>query len=254
MKSPDRLFRCPPVAGAVWVFLMASSTAWAQGRVLPVDEMTRKADVIGVATIDRAVPHNEPRTGFINTDLHLTFSEVWKGEASPAFILIKPGGEVDGKRAAIAGQEYEIRLGEKILVFATPSDLGNHVVIGLRQGLYRVGGGGNPPLFRVSDFPHGPGSTSSLTLDDVRNQVFTVLGNPARPKADPKSPEPESPPAGKTDPAPPTAAASDNIASPHAATAPADPSGRRIGALLFGLVLVILAVVFLRHKKAQSRV
>ncbi len=247
MRNPGWILRCLPI-------LLASSAAWAQGRILPVEEMARKADVIGVATIESANPRNDSRTGFINTDVRLTFSEVWKGEASPGFILIKPGGELDGKKAAIPGHEYEIRLGEKILVFATPSDPGHHVVIGLRQGLYRVGGGENPPLFRVSEFPYGQGSTSSLTLDDLRHQVFTVLGKPSPPKAAPKSAPPESPPAENKRGETPIPPATGNIASPHSTPAPAHAADRWIGGLLIGLALVVLAVVFVRRRQAQSRV
>lgn len=246
--------RCPAWLLTCAVLLPTSSAAWAQGRVLPVEEMTRKADVIGVATIESSNVHNEPRTGFINTDLRLSFSEVWKGDASPAFILVKAGGEVDGKKAAIPGQEYEVRLGEKIVVFATPSKLGNHVVIGLRQGLYRVGGGENPPLFRVSDFPWGRGSTSSLTLDELRDQVFTLLGKPTPPKAAPKPVAPAPPPTEKMPEGTPAVPPTDNIASPHAAPAPVNMSDRWIGALFIGLALVVLAVVVLRQRKAKTGV
>lgn len=240
------------IPGVALLLLLASTPAWAQGRVLAVDEMTRKADVIGVATVDSAIPHLEPRDGFINTDLHLTFSEVWKGEASPAFILIKPGGEIQGRKAAIPGHEFEIKLGEQVVVFATPSSLGNHVIMGLRQGLYRVGKGENPPLFRVSEFPHGPGSHSSLTLSDLKGQVYTLLGKPVESKPAPKAVEPPVPMPEKKTEAPTPAPSPDNIASPLGTPTPPAASDRRIGVILICLSLAILAGVIIWKRKAQS--
>ncbi len=251
MRSIHRtLWRCP-IPGVALALFLTSTAAWAQGRVLPVSEMTQKADVIGVATVDSAIAHNEPRTGFINTDLHLTFSEVWKGEATPGFVLIKPGGEVDGKKAAIPGHEFDMKPGEKVVVFATPSNLGNHVIMGLRQGLYRVAPGENPPLFRVSEYPHGLGTTSTLTLQDLTDQVYTALGKPVESK--PKSTEPASPAPEKKTEAPAPPAPSQNIASPQATTAAAGESSQRwIGGIVICLILAVLAGVIMWKRKAQS--
>jgi hypothetical protein len=214
--------------------------------------MSKSAEVIGVATVDSANAHNEPRTGFINTDLHLTFSEVWKGEASPNFILIKPGGEVGGKKAAIPGHEFDIALGDKIVVFATPSNLGNHVIIGLRQGLYRVGPGDNPALYRVSEYPYGLGRTSSLSLLDLKEQVFKALGKPIESRPAPKSTEPEEKKTELPAPTPSQPPQSGNIASPHAAPAGPESSQRWIGGVVIVMFLAALGGVIIWKRKAQS--
>src|SRR6185295_19724465 len=113
MSSTFKRFWNSPIPALVWALFLTPTAAWAQaGRPIPVEQMSKSAEVIGVATIDSANAHNEPRTGFINTDLHLTFSEVWKGDAGSNFILIKPGGEVGGKKADIPGHEFEIALGD----------------------------------------------------------------------------------------------------------------------------------------------
>jgi hypothetical protein len=232
--------------------ILFSTPAWAQGRILPVEEMARKADVIGVATVDSARAHEEPRTGFINTDFHLTFSEVWKGEAGPAFILMKPGGEVPGRKAAVPGQEFDLKPGEKIVVFATPSSLGNHVVMGLRQGLYRVGSGENPPLYRISEFPYGPGKESRLTLGDLRNEVYTALGKPVESRPAPKAPEtPGAPPEKKAE-SPAPAPSPEKTAGTQAPPA-ADTSGRWIGGLAVCLFLAALIIVIIWKRKAKSQ-
>lgn len=232
--------------------LAASSPALAQGgRVLPVDEMARNADVVGVATVDSALAHADSRTGFIYTDFHLTFSEVWKGDAGSNFILMKPGGEVGGRHASVPGHEYVMKPGEKVVVFATPSSLGNHVVIGLRQGLYRVGPGADPLLFRVSEFPFGLGKESPLTLQVLRDQVSAALGKPTESKPGVAPTETRPAPAAPAMPAPTTPES--RPVPPIPPPAPQEPAAegpRWIGAAVIIGILVLVGFG-IRQRKTQ---
>src|SRR5262249_5533374 len=131
------------------------------------------------------------RNNFIYTDFRLDFSEIWKGQPGNNFILVKAGGSVGGKTASTPGHEYILNPGEKIVVFATPSSFGNHNVIGIHQGLYRVGKGEDSPLYQVTTFPFGPGAGSLLKLQGLKDEVYRALGKPgeSRPPSPPEKPE-----------------------------------------------------------------
>jgi hypothetical protein len=239
----DLIFRTLLLA----LFLPGLSAADQNVRSLPVDDMSREAQVIGVATVVSAIPHEEPRNGFVYTDFRLEFSEVWKGEAGPAFILMKPGGTVGANRSSVPGHEYILNPGERIVVFATPSDLGNHVPIGIHQGLYRVGTEKGSPLYRVTQFPFGPGKGSALTLQSLKDDVYRSLGKPVESRPAPV--EPGTPPA-----VPPREAAPSQEPAPKAPPGSSSAEGSRgIGFLVVCLFLAAAAGFFFLKRKSPPQ-
>jgi hypothetical protein len=206
----------------------------AQGRVIPVDEMARKADVAGVATVQDSRSRHDPRTGFIYTDHSLKFEEVWKGSPSDPFILTQAGGQVGDQRAAIAGHHFTFRPGERIVVFAVPSHLGNHVLIGIRQGLYRVEEDKPEPRVR-----RDTEARSGMTLAELREEVARVLGRdsggdpaprPPAPSGTPRPPGSESAPQAERPPSRP----------PHTAP-PATPEEGLPSSALAAAALILAA-------------
>jgi hypothetical protein len=238
-------------AALLIVLLYPAGSASAQNvRPLPVDDMSRQAQVIGVATVVSAIPHVEPRNGFVYTDFRLNFSEVWKGDAGPAFILTKPGGTVGTNKGSVPGHEYVLKPGEQIVVFATPSDLGNHVPIGIHQGLYRIGKDEASSLYRVTQFPFGPGKTSSLTLQSLKDEVYRSLGKPldSRPGPDRAVPAPLDPDKKAHSPIPDPAPAPETTPTVPREAAPPEPP-RGIAFLLVCLLLAAVGgVLFLKRK------
>jgi hypothetical protein len=148
------------------------------GPSIPVEEMARSAQVIGVASVRSAQTRKDESTGLICTDFTLTFSEIWKGSPPDPFVLVKAGGTLGGQASAIVGREYKLDVGDSLVLFATRSQKDTYAVIGLRQGLYRMGDRSDPMLFRVSDYPGGPGASSNLRLGALREQVFRVVPRP----------------------------------------------------------------------------
>jgi hypothetical protein len=141
--------------------------------------MAQSAQIIGIANVQSAKARKDETTGLICTDFTLTFSEIWKGSPPDPFILVKAGGTLGGQASAIVGREYKLEVGESLVLFATRSLKETFAVIGLRQGLYRVGDEPDPMLFRVSDYPGGRGVSSNLRLAALREQVFRVIPRPA---------------------------------------------------------------------------
>lgn len=235
-----------PLAAA-WAALLASGAS--QARTLPVEEMARDADVVGVATVQGSQSRHDPRTGFIYTDHTLKFEEVWKGSPSDPFILMQAGGQVGDQRAAIAGHHFTFRPGERIVVFASPSRLGHHVLIGIRQGLYRIEEGKPHPRVR-----RDTEARSSMTLAELRAAVARALGkspdNPPEPAPPPKAPS-SGPPAA------PAAGTAPQSGGPPVAPAPSPSppaSGRRGPALAAAAVLLAAgAAVLLGFRKRNTK-
>ncbi len=178
---------------------------------LSVEDMARSAGVIGVATVQRVQSRKDPSNGLIYTDFTLAFSEVWKGTPADPFILAKVGGELGGQRSAIVGREYRLEVGQPLVVFASESLGGRYAALGLRQGLYRMGSGADPMLFRVSDYPERLGEASSLRLGALRDQVFRQIPRPGTPgdtgRLLPENPSPKGIAAGSPAPTPAPAVA-----------------------------------------------
>jgi hypothetical protein len=223
-----------------------------RGRVLPVDEMVRQADVVGVATVRSATPREEPRNGLICTDIRLEFSEVWKGDPGREFILVKPGGQIGEEKTTVPGHEYALSPGESVVVFGSPSKLGNHNVIGIRQGLYRIGPGSEKPLFRVSEHPWGAGKTSILTLKALKDDVWRALGRPVEPEPEPAPTRPALPPSDR--PSEHGAAWPPAPSTPAAPVPPPPSEGSHGGAwLVLALIPVIgLTVLIFRKKRSTN--
>lgn len=228
----------------------------AQGRVLPVEEMARKAEVAGVATVQDSRSRHDPRTGFIYTDHSLKFEEVWKGSPSDPFILTQAGGQVGDQRAAIAGHHFTFRPGERIVVFAVPSHLGNHVLIGIRQGLYRVEGDPAEPRVR-----RDTEARSGMTLAELREEVARALGRPRGVEPAPKAPAPSgTPPPSTSETAPGTGIPAPEMGERPPARDPQDTSPPEAGSAstpLAAAVLVLAAAsalaLGLRRKRKLDR-
>lgn len=226
-------------------------SAPAQGRVLPVEEMARKADVVGVATVQNSRSRHDPRTGFIYTDHTLRFEEVWKGTPSTPFILMQAGGQVGDQRAALPGHHFTFQPGERIVVFAVPSSLGNHVLVGLRQGLYRVEDAQPEPRVR-----RDTEARSSRTLAQLREEVARVIGRPSE-GAPPPTPPPgtESPASPGAEP-PPPAGRPPSAPGPPAPSRPpaAGPSFPALAAAAFVVAAAALLITGLRRKGKSDSV
>jgi hypothetical protein len=195
------LLRTILVLPVALIILALPAAAFPQGRArsLTVEEMAAQADVAGVASVQSLATRLETRTGMICTDFRLTFSEVWKGDPGREFVLVTPGGELPGRKLSVPGHEFELRVGETIVVFATASRFGNHVVIGLRDGLYRVGPTPAQAVFRVTEFPVSAGTSSPLSLPSESRSPLPSsppkepgLGVPSsEPSTVPESPAPQ---------------------------------------------------------------
>lgn len=203
--------------------------------------------MIGVARVVDSSSFKSPQTGFIYTNYRLNFTEVWKGESSPGFLLTKPGGTVGTKKGTIPGHEYELNPGEEVVVFATPSTIGNHVPIGIHQGLYRVSREAGSPVYPVSEYRTGPGTGSTFTLQALKAEVYQALGKPVEFRPAPAAPSGSETPreaAAKADPGP---------EGPAPAAAPAVPresegAPRWIGMAAVGVLLGAVAVLALRRR------
>lgn len=218
---------------------------------LPVEDMARDARVIGVATVQAVQARKDESTGLVYTDYTLDFSEVWKGTPPNPFILAKAGGTLGAQRSAILGREYRLEVGESLVVFATES-LGNRfAVLGLRQGLYRIGSGADPMLFRVSEFPERRGESSSLRLGALRDQVFRVIPRPGIPGAHDPLPSGEASstgkPPGDRSPSPTPALPLPESGPGRSADAGAG-SSRILAVLGLGILAAIGIFVVLRRK------
>ena len=220
-----------------------------RGRVVPVEEMAAKTAVAGVAVVRGSSVRRDDRNGMIYTDYRLRFTDVWKGNPGDDFILMKAGGRIGDLVADIAGQDYVLQPGESIVVFATASSLGHHTVLGLRQGLYRVGAGPDRPLSRESERGAAP-----IPLRQLKEQVFKALG-----KELPESPATES--AASADKAAPASPPGDlpqahaEVPARGASSARPEDSGTVRGSIwaFVGILLfVAIAWTYLRRRHGRT--
>jgi hypothetical protein len=222
-----------------------------QGRVLSIEEMAAKSAVAGLAVVQSASARRDDRNGMIYTDYRLRFSEVWKGTPGDDFILMKAGGQIGDRATAIGGQDYTLQAGEHIVVFASPSSLGNHTVMGLRQGLYRVGEGSDRPLLRESE--RGASSAAPIPLQRFKEHVFKALGKtmPEAPgRGTQARPETVDPVALATEP---TKTGSEVPPSSRSRDALNAAEGRgSLGALVGALLIVAMMWAFLRRKHVRA--
>jgi hypothetical protein len=234
-----------------------ASVPQSRGRVVPVEEMVSKAEVIGVATVQSIEPRRDERTGIIRTNYTVSISDVWKGTVSGPIVVWKAGGHLGDKYTEIAGQDYTLTAGEQIVVFCRLSPAGDHVAIGIRQGLYRVGAFGDRPVFRVSEYPTGPGTASPLTLRRLKEQVWQALGRPVNELTVPPPPPPAQGAPTKPPPSDSSGPQSPSIANPASTAVPQTPTTAGSSSLWGGLavIAVLMAVgigVFVSRKKASK--
>jgi len=214
---------------------------------VPVEDMTREADVIGVATVLSATVREESRTGVICTDFRLQFSEVWKGDPGREFIMVKPGGQLpNGDKLTLPDHEYTLKPEESVLVFAIPSTYGNHVAIGYGLGLYRVRAGSEPLAYRITEHPVSIGKAPPQTLRALKEQVWRTLGRPGDP-----APAQLPPSKSSAAPNPPESGSVAPAALPtaQAPVAPPTEGSRGHGSVLFLGLILILGIVFLFFRK-----
>ena len=214
--------------------------------------MAGRSAVAGLAVVRGSSVRRDDRNGMIYTDYRLRFTEVWKGMPGDDFILMKAGGQIGDRATAIGGQDYDLKAGETIVVFASPSSLGNHTLMGLRQGLYRVGEGPDRPLSRESE--KGAASAVPIPLQRFKEHVFKALGKTA-----PEAPGRETH-AGRETAAPVAlpaeAAKAGSEAPPPGGTTTASKTageGRGpVGVFLGFLLIAAIMWAYLRRRHVQS--
>lgn len=146
---------------------MLSAALWACLQSASVEDLARRASVVGVAEI-QSVSRDE---------LRLRFTESWKGTSFGAFALEKPVNF--------------LRSGERVVVFAGGVERGRHPVLALYRG---------EPLRREGD-PF----RRDVELPELKEKVFNALGKALPPEPPKKKPAPPPPPEPPPAPAPPPA-------------------------------------------------
>jgi hypothetical protein len=239
-------------AGRIPVFLVLSHLLLSpallgqEGAMTP-QAMAPQVDVIGVATVTAQSARIDPRNNMIYTDYTLNFTDVWKGDPENPFILMKAGGQVGDRAVQIAGRNFQLATGQSIVVFAAPSSLGNHVVLGIDQGLYQIREGAPRTVTRmgVSRQP-----VASLALSALKEQVFRALGKsvtapPSDPSASPEAPlKSTRSPSGT---APETPAVPSPPDRPRGDT-PAGPPKESLGLFAVVLLLVLGVAAYARFR------
>lgn len=215
-----------------FAFLLAGSASaqTPRYRPLPVEEIAATAVVAGVAVVERVSVRKDPSVNAVYTDATLRFEDVWKGEPPPAFVLTRYGGVYGNEKAFSPGWDYDVKPGERIVVFATPFRDGTWTLKGSRQGLFRVEG--SPPRAR-RDLGGIPGDgPEPPTLADLKRRVFAALGREA--PVEPAAPPPAAAPGGTKAP--------DAEAAPRAPEghAPARAAREPLGGNRWILVLIVI--------------
>ena len=228
---------------------VSSATAVAQDAI-SIDQLTAKATVAGVAKVQSRTVRRDPANQVIYTDYVLQFSDVWLGSPSEPYILSRTGGRIGDRAASLPGHDYELRDGESIVVFAHPTPQGNNVVIGMHQGLFQIAGGSDPVVQRVLAPPSE--RKTRLTLEGLKEQVYRASGRPWRASATPTIPqEGRAYGAAATTPVPAMPPAPPEPVRPP--PPPRDESGNPLGAILAGvLIMVIAAFILIRKLRASS--
>ncbi|HZE97386.1 MAG TPA: hypothetical protein VE981_10200 [Planctomycetota bacterium] len=224
--------------------------ARAQESGVSVDELSRKADVIGVATVGGVEIRENPDNHMVYTYYSLKFSDVWKGSPADPAVLMQAGGVLGNRTVAIAGRDYTLQPGQTFVLFARVSPLGPYVIIGINQGLYQLGVGADRPLRRLSE-PNA--FRLAVPLATLKREVCASLGVEYQP---PAASVPTLTPEKKAEPAGPAARAKPQATestTPRENKAPQAAPGSR-WAILLGGALVVIAVlwILLSKKNRQS--
>jgi hypothetical protein len=230
------------LAAAFW---SGTAIAAAKDETLPVDLLTAKAAVAGVATVQSSSARVNPANNMIYTDYVLKFSDVWKGEPGDSFILTRAGGQIGDRTVRIAHYDFKLNAGDPLVVFAGKNDMGEHVIIGIHQGVYRVDGDN---VRRVLE-PRS-GRADPMTLLALRQEVFRASG---RPWTEPPK-RMDSPSNSK-----PFGAAATPGTVPGAPATPVDPvrqteaSGGFSGMIVAGLLILAAVVLIFVLRKSKAK-
>jgi len=131
-----------------------SAALWACLQAAGVEELARRASLVGVAEI-QSVSRDE---------LRLRFSETWKGTSFGAFALEKP---IDF-----------LRSGERVLVFAGGVERGRHPVLALFRG-------DDERMRREGDR-----FSTTYEFKALKEKIFNALGKELPPEPPKKKPRP----------------------------------------------------------------
>jgi hypothetical protein len=237
----ERIFVCLLLPA---VFLGASSFLEAQDAV-NVESLAQKATLIGVATVQSEMVRRNPDNNMIYTDYALKFSEVWKGEPTDPFLLTKAGGQLDNKVVATPGHDFRLKVGDEIVTFTHPSDLGNHVAIGMHQGIFQVGPGPQKIVHRLLE-PRSE-ARSPMSLAALKERVFRSLGKSVEvTRAPGAGPAPSAGPPGG---GPLVAPEAPRAPGPGGAPDSGPPSNRGSAALMLAGIVMIAAVLFILWRR-----
>jgi hypothetical protein len=210
-------------------------------RPLSVEQLAAASSFAGVAVVDRIDIRRDADTGANYTDVRLRVLETWSGSLPPGGLLTQVGGTVDGRRSAVAGWNYRVEPGERIVLFAKPWKGPYVVVAGLRQGLAHVDDGGRVTwdLDRRTDGTVEPGAERPL-LEALRQRVAQALGRaPAE--------------LGRPSPAPSATPDSPGAAAPTAPRPPPKETGKNRAGVPFFLAAGLFAAIALALRLARRR-
>jgi hypothetical protein len=252
----------PPITLPILLFIFSlphapcgSGFPQAPATGVSVQDMTSRATVVGVATVMGEEVREDPGNRVIYTDYRVKFTDVWKGDPSDPFVVTKAGGELGGQAVAILGQEYRLSVGDTVVLFVHPDATGNrHIVIGMRQGLYKVSGSGEKVVSRMSD-PRPPRrGAASPTLAHQKEEIYLALGKPPPPPSGTTGePSKEKPtgvaPASVLPNRTPSSSPEDNTRTPSEG-----PRGLRPGLILAGLLLIGVVVWILMKRNSLFRI
>lgn len=134
----------------------------------------------------KVLSSNAAFTGnLIFTHYQIQVTESMKGHAGSVIDLAVPGGVVNGVRQAVSGVP-EFQPGDDYVFFLWTSRAGITQVIGLTQGLFRIGGSGaDPSLTRrpsnelmLDARTHQPVKDAAIQmrLSELRSAITSALG------------------------------------------------------------------------------
>lgn len=155
---PSSVLRLTLVFWGVWCLSTGFAT---QFLPLPVDELTRAADVILQGEVVSRTCDRDSR-GRLTTRIELAVSEVWKGPSAEKLTVIQAGGTLGDQRQFVTGQP-EYRIGEKVVAFLALNHAGEGVTLGLAHGKFSLSRPpGSPDWLATSSVP-APAGTLAIT-------------------------------------------------------------------------------------------
>jgi hypothetical protein len=218
---------------------------------VPVDVMVPKSTVVGVAVVRGEKVWLEPTNNVIYTSYEVKFTDVWKGDPSDPFLVTKVGGQLGERIASISNLDFQLKVGDTVVLFTHPNHLGKNVTIGIHQGVFRVEEGSDPLVHRILE---GPNPTKPpLTLQALKERVYRASGRPWVPPST-TTPAPKDPKNSKA-----KGSTDSSSAEPGPGPATSEEPGSKPGtsersagmpiALIGGtLLLVVLTCIVLRKK------